>query len=65
MEENNQVSFVSQWMTIQPLLFDYLDDDSHGGKFARVRGRAKVLLHLMFGLIVIAAEQIYSNGLLT
>ena len=45
-------------------LFGHLHD-SHGGKFVRVRGRAKVLLHLMFGLIVIAAEQIYSNGLLT
>ena len=65
MEENNLVPFVSQRMTIQPSVFDYLDHDSHGGKFVRVRGRAKVLLHLMFGLIVIAAEQIYSNGLLT
>ena len=27
MEENNLVPFVSQWMTIQPSLFDYLGDE--------------------------------------
>ena len=34
--------------------------DAHGGKFVRVRGHAKVFLHLMFGLFVIAAEQIFA-----
>ena len=45
-------------------VFSHLHE-AHGGKFVRVRGSAKVLLHLMFGLIVIAAEQIYANGMLT
>ena len=27
MEENNLAPFVSQWMTIQPSLFDYLGDE--------------------------------------
>ena len=45
-------------------VFSHLHE-AHGGKFVRVRGSAKVLLHLMFGLIVIAAEQIYTNGMLT
>lgn len=45
-------------------MFSHLHE-AHGGKFVRVRGSAKVLLHLMFGLIVIAAEQIYANGMLT
>ena len=39
--------------------------EAHGGKFVRVRGSAKVLLHLMFGLILIAAEQTHANGMLT
>ena len=43
--------------------FGELDEDQK--TFVRVRGSAKVLLHLMFGLIVIAAEQIYANGMLT
>ena len=41
--------------------FGELDEDQK----TFVRGSAKVLLHLMFGLIVIAAEQIYANGMLT
>ena len=45
-------------------VFSHLHE-AHGGKFVRVRGSAKVLLHLMFGLIVIASEQIYANGMLT
>ena len=44
-------------------VFSHLHE-AHGGKFVRVRGSAKVLLHLMFGLLVIAAEQIYTNGIL-
>ena len=32
--------------------------DNHGGRQVRVRGHAKVYAHLMFGLLVIAAEQI-------
>ncbi len=31
--------------------------DAHGGRTVRVRGHAKVLLHLMLGLLVIAVEQ--------
>ena len=31
--------------------------DAHGGRTVRVRGRAKVLLHLILGLLVIAVEQ--------
>ena len=31
--------------------------DAHGGCTVRVRGHAKVLLHLMLGLLVIAVEQ--------
>lgn len=31
--------------------------DSHGGRTVRVRGHAKVFLHLMLGLLVIAVEQ--------
>ena len=38
-------------------LFSHLHD-SHGGKTVRVRGHNKVFLHLMFGLLVIAAEQL-------
>ena len=45
-------------------VFSHLHD-AHGGKFVRVRGHAKVLLHLMFGLIVIAAEQIFRAAALT
>ena len=32
--------------------------DNCGGKFVRVRGPAKVMCHLMFGIVVIAAEQL-------
>jgi hypothetical protein len=32
--------------------------DNHGGRHVRVRGPAKVYTHLMFGILVIAAEQI-------
>lgn len=32
--------------------------DSYGGRFVRVRGHAKVLCHLMFGVIALAAEQL-------
>ena len=32
--------------------------DHHGGRHVRVRGPAKVYTHLMFGILVIAAEQI-------
>ena len=32
--------------------------DAHGGKTVRVRGGEKVFLHLMFGVLVLAAEQI-------
>lgn len=31
--------------------------DAHGGRHVRVRGHAKVFLHLMLGLLVIAVEQ--------
>ena len=39
--------------------------EAHGGKFVRVRGNRKVFLHLMFGLIVVTAEQIFSTAILT
>lgn len=45
-------------------VFSHLHE-AHGGKSVRVRGAAKVLLHLMFGLIVIAAEQVYSAAILS
>jgi hypothetical protein len=32
--------------------------DSYGGRFVRVRGHAKVLCHLMFGILALTAEQI-------
>lgn len=38
-------------------VFSHLHD-AHGGRTVRVRGSAKVFLHLMFGVLVIAAEQI-------
>ena len=38
-------------------VFSHLHD-AHGGKTVRVRGNEKVFLHLMFGVLVIAAEQI-------
>ena len=45
-------------------VFSHLHE-SHGGKFIHVRGHKKVFLHLMFGLIVITAEQIFRAALLT
>jgi len=33
--------------------------DNYGGRFVRVRGAAKVMTHLMFGLIVITATQLF------
>jgi len=33
--------------------------DSHGGRTVRVRGNAKVMTHLMFGIIAITANQIF------
>ena len=32
--------------------------DSYGARFVRVRGHAKVLCHLMFGILAVAAEQL-------
>jgi hypothetical protein len=32
--------------------------DSYGGRFVRVRGHDKVLCHLMFGILALAAEQL-------
>lgn len=34
--------------------------DSHGGRHVRVRGPVKVVAHLSFGLLVIAAEQLFA-----
>lgn len=33
--------------------------DNYGGRFVRVRGAAKVMMHLMFGLIAITANQLF------
>lgn len=33
--------------------------DNYGGRFVRVRGGAKVMTHLMFGLIALTATQLY------
>jgi len=33
--------------------------DNYGGRFMRVRGAAKVMTHLMFGLIAITAIQLF------
>ena len=33
--------------------------DNYGGRLVRVRGTAKVMTHLMFGLIVITATQLF------
>jgi hypothetical protein len=33
--------------------------DNYGGRFVRVRGAAKVMTHLMFGLIAITAIQLF------
>ena len=32
--------------------------DNYGGRFVRVRGHDKVLCHLMFGIVALAAEQL-------
>jgi len=32
--------------------------DEFGGRMVRVRGHAKVMCHLMFGMIALAADQI-------
>lgn len=32
--------------------------DNHGGRHVRVRGAAKVYTHLMYGILVIATEQL-------
>jgi len=34
--------------------------DNYGGRFVRVRGAAKVLAHLMFGLVALTANQLFS-----
>ena len=34
-------------------------NDEHGGRTVRVRGHAKVALHLAFGVLVIAVEQVF------
>lgn len=33
--------------------------DSYGGRFVRVRGAAKVMAHLMFGVIALTAAQVF------
>ena len=33
--------------------------DNHGGRNVRVRGAARVMTHLMFGIIVIAGTQLF------
>lgn len=35
--------------------------DNFGGRFVRVRGTAKVMCHLMFGLVAMTAKQLYSQ----
>ena len=32
--------------------------DSYGGRFVRVRSHAKVLCHLMFGILALSVEQL-------
>ena len=34
-------------------------EDGHGGRSIYVRGHAKVFLHLAFGILVIAVEQVF------
>lgn len=34
--------------------------DNHGGRHVRVRGHKKVYCHLMFGLLVVAADQLFN-----
>jgi transposase len=38
--------------------------DEFGGRFVRVRGAAKVKCHLMFGILALAADQVYRLGAL-
>ena len=45
-------------------VFSHLHE-AHGGKSVRVRGHKKVFLHLMLGLIVVTAEQIFSAAMMT
>lgn len=33
--------------------------DNYGGRFVRVRGHAKVMAHLMFGILALTATQLY------
>ena len=33
--------------------------DNHGGRNVRVKGPAKIMTHLMFGIIVITATQLF------
>ena len=33
--------------------------DNHGGRFVRVRGAAKVMAHLMFGIVALTATQLF------
>jgi len=33
-------------------------EDEFGGRMVRVRGNAKVMCHLMFGIVALAADQI-------
>ncbi len=33
--------------------------DNYGGRFVRVRGAAKVMAHLMFGVIALTAAQLF------
>ena len=33
--------------------------DNYGGRFVRVRGAAKVMAHLMFGLVALTANQLF------
>jgi hypothetical protein len=34
--------------------------DNYGGRFVRVRGAAKVMAHLMFGIIALTAKQLFN-----
>ena len=34
--------------------------DNHGGCFVKVRGAAKVMTHLMFGIIALTANQLFN-----
>jgi hypothetical protein len=33
--------------------------EEYGGRFVRLRGHAKVMAHLMFGLLALTADQLY------